>query len=114
MSGVASTSRDDAIPGARTSSPVVRLSSESQQEQDFDHTNCGYSDVEPESSEAESGPPFGFRVSPPSQELPSSHAHETVQDKDCDVDTEDSSSEDGLDVQEFARDQDYCPSPLKA
>ncbi|EXK26493.1 hypothetical protein FOXG_15955 [Fusarium oxysporum f. sp. lycopersici 4287] len=71
-------------------------------------------DVEPESSEAESGPPFGFRVSPPSQELPSSHAHETVQDKDCDVDTEDSSSEDGLDVQEFARDQDYCPSPLKA
>ncbi|KAH7231608.1 uncharacterized protein BKA55DRAFT_712784 [Fusarium redolens] len=98
---VASTSRDDAIPGARTSSPLVRLSSKSQQEQDFDHTSCGYSDVEPESSEAESGPPFGVRVSPPSQELPSSHAHETVQDKDCDVDTEDSGSEDGLDVQEF-------------
>lgn len=32
----ASTSPDDAIPGARTSSPAVRLSPELQQEQDFD------------------------------------------------------------------------------
>ncbi|KAH7129685.1 hypothetical protein B0J13DRAFT_452591 [Dactylonectria estremocensis] len=117
----ASTSRDDAIPGAHTSSPAVRLSLESQQEQDFDHTSCGSSDAESESSEAESGSPFGAQVSPPSQELPSrrcsrrssSHAHETVQDKDSDVDTEGSGSEDGLDVPECVRDEDYCPSPPK-
>ncbi|KAM5353452.1 hypothetical protein ACJ41O_000102 [Fusarium nematophilum] len=63
-----STSRDDAIPGARTSSPPERLSPESQQEQDFDHTSCGSSDAESESSEVESGSPFEARVS---QELPS-------------------------------------------
>ncbi|KAM5356985.1 hypothetical protein ACJZ2D_016730 [Fusarium nematophilum] len=63
-----SISRDDAIPGARTSSPAARLSSESQQEQDFDHTSRRSSDAGSEPSEAESGSPFGARVSPVSQE----------------------------------------------
>ncbi|KAH7110977.1 hypothetical protein B0J13DRAFT_591074 [Dactylonectria estremocensis] len=93
----ASTSRDDAIPGAHTSSPAVRLSPEPQQEQDIEHTSCGFSDAESESSEAESGSPFGA----------------PVQDKDSDVDTEGSGSEDGLDVRECVRDEDYCPSPPK-
>ncbi|KAK7402472.1 hypothetical protein QQX98_011773 [Neonectria punicea] len=34
-----------------------------------------------------------------------------VQDKDGDTDTEGSGSEDGLDVPERGRDEDYCPSP---
>ncbi|KAH7113137.1 hypothetical protein B0J13DRAFT_590765 [Dactylonectria estremocensis] len=55
-----SISPDDAIPGAHTPSPAVRLSPESQQD-----------DAEPESSEAESRSPFRARVSPLSQELPS-------------------------------------------
>lgn len=117
----ANTSRDDAIPGAHTSSPAVRLSPEPQQEQNIEHTSCGFSDVESESSEAESGSLFGALVSPPSQKLPSrrrsrrrsSHAHQTVQDKDSDLDTEGSGSEDGLDVRECVRDEDYCPSPPK-
>ncbi|KAF9772508.1 hypothetical protein IL306_009782 [Fusarium sp. DS 682] len=117
----ASASHDDATPGAHTSSPAVRLSPESQQEQDFDHTSCGSSDAESESSEAESGSPLGARVSPSAQNLPSrrrsrrrsSHAHETVQGKDSDVDTEGSDSEDGPDVPECVHDEDYCPSPPK-
>ncbi|PCD23151.1 hypothetical protein AU210_014674 [Fusarium oxysporum f. sp. radicis-cucumerinum] len=117
----ASTSRNDAIPGTHTPSPAGRLSPASQQEQDFDHTSCGSSDAESKSSEAESGSPFGARVSPPSPELAArrrsrrrpSHAHETVQDKDSDVDTEGSGSEDGLGVPKCVRDEDYCPSPPK-
>ncbi|KAH7125032.1 hypothetical protein B0J13DRAFT_647188 [Dactylonectria estremocensis] len=116
-----STSRDDAIPGAHISSPAVRLSPELQQEQDIEYTSCGFSDAEPESSEAESRSPFRAHVSPPSQELPSrrhsrrrsSYIHQTVQDKDSDVDTEGSGSEDGLDVRECVCDEDYCPSPPK-
>ncbi|KAF5700099.1 hypothetical protein FMUND_14469 [Fusarium mundagurra] len=112
----ASTSRDDAISRAHTPSPAKSLSPE-QCEQDYDHTSCGSSDAESESSEAEPRSPFGAR--PPSQELPprrrsrrrSSHAHETVQDKDKDVDIEGSGSEDDLDIPECARDEDYCPSP---
>ncbi|KAH6983668.1 hypothetical protein BKA56DRAFT_615625 [Ilyonectria sp. MPI-CAGE-AT-0026] len=99
-----STSRDDAIPRAHTSSPAVRLLPESQQEQGFNHTSCGSSDTKSESSEAESRSPFGARVS---QELPSRrrsrrrspYAYETV--------------EDDLDVPECVRDEDYCPSPPK-
>ncbi|KAH7142259.1 hypothetical protein DER46DRAFT_630897 [Fusarium sp. MPI-SDFR-AT-0072] len=117
----ASTSRDDDISGAHTSSPAVRLPPKSQQEQDFDHTSYGSSDAKSESSEAKSGSPSGARMSPPSQELPSprrsrrrsSHAHGMVQDTDSDVDTEGSGSEDGLDVPECVRDEDYCPSPPK-
>ncbi|KAI3581762.1 hypothetical protein IWW34DRAFT_787330 [Fusarium oxysporum f. sp. albedinis] len=118
---VCASTRNDAIPGASTSSPAVRLSAESQEEQDFDHTICESSDAESGSSEAESGSPFEARLSPPSQELTSrrrsprrsSHAHETVQARDSDVYTEGSSSEDGLDVPECVRDEDYCPSPPK-
>ncbi|EGU75110.1 hypothetical protein FOXB_14380, partial [Fusarium oxysporum f. sp. conglutinans Fo5176] len=117
----ASTSRDDAISGAHNSSPAVRLPPKSQQEQDFDHTGCESSDAESESLEAESGSPSVARISPPSQELPSrrrshrrsSHAHGIVQDTDSDVDTEGSGNEDGLDVPECVRDEDYCPSPPK-
>ncbi|KAM6516696.1 hypothetical protein FALCPG4_014870 [Fusarium falciforme] len=109
----ASTSRDDAISRTHTSSP------ESQHEQDYDHTSCEISDAESESSAAESGSQFGARVSPPCQQLPSprrsrrrsSHVHKTVQDEDSDVDTEGSGSEDGLNVPECVRDEDYCPSP---
>ncbi|KAF4452883.1 hypothetical protein F53441_4355 [Fusarium austroafricanum] len=118
----ASTSRDDAISRAHTPPPVKSLSPESQHEQDYGHTSCESSDAEPESSEAEPGSPFGARLpplSPPSQELlpqrrsrrRSSHAHETVQDKDRDVDTEGSGGEDDFDIQEYVRDEDYCPSP---
>ncbi|RYC80993.1 hypothetical protein BFJ63_vAg16130 [Fusarium oxysporum f. sp. narcissi] len=76
--------------------------------EDFDHASCRPSDAESmsESLEAESGSPFGARVSPPSQELPfrrrsrrrSSHAHDMVHDKDGDVDTRGTGSEDRLDV----------------
>ncbi|KAL9564483.1 hypothetical protein ACKAV7_010935 [Fusarium commune] len=41
----------------------------------------------------------------------SPHAHKTAQDEDSDADTESSGSEDGPDVPEYARDEDYCPSP---
>ncbi|KAF5969546.1 hypothetical protein FBULB1_10190 [Fusarium bulbicola] len=117
----ASTSHDDAISGAHTSSPAVRLPPKSQQEQDFDHTSCGSSDAESESSEAESGSPSGARMSPPSQELPSrrrscrrsSHAHRTVQDTDSDIDTKGSGSKDSLDIPQCVRDKDYCPLPPK-
>lgn len=44
----------------------------------------------------------------------SSHAHKTAQKEDSDADTEGSGSEDGLDVPGRVRDEDYCPSPLKA
>ncbi|KAH7230630.1 uncharacterized protein BKA55DRAFT_598833 [Fusarium redolens] len=113
-----STLGDDSMPGAHTPSPT-KLSLESHQEQVLDGANCGPSDAESEASEAESGSPFEAQVSPPSQELPFPHcsrrrpsrALEMVQDKDSDVDTEGSGSEDGLDVPEFVRDEDYCPSP---
>ncbi|KAH7207376.1 hypothetical protein DER44DRAFT_697508, partial [Fusarium oxysporum] len=113
----ASTSRDDSISRAHTPSPAKSLSPESQHEQDYGHTSCESTDAESESSEAEPRSPFGIR--PPSQELSprrrsrrrSSHAHETVQDKGIDVGTEGSGNEDGLDIPECARDEDYCPSP---
>ncbi|KAF5707595.1 hypothetical protein FMUND_11003 [Fusarium mundagurra] len=74
------------------------------------------------SSEAEPRSPFGARLSPlspPSEELSprwrsrrrSSYAHETMQDKNRDVDIEGSGSEDDLDIPECARDEEYCPSP---
>ncbi|PNP78604.1 hypothetical protein FNYG_07950 [Fusarium nygamai] len=117
----ASTSRDDAISRVHTPSPAKSRSPESQHEQDYNHTSCESSDAESEFSEAEPGSPFGARLSPlspPSQELSprrrsrrrSSHAHETVQDKDRGVDTEGSGSEDDLDIPECVRDEDYYPS----
>ncbi|KAJ4175833.1 hypothetical protein NW767_015650 [Fusarium falciforme] len=114
-----STWGDDSISGTPTTSPTVPMSPKVHQEQNFDDESCGSSDAESEASEAESGSPFGARVSPPSQEVPSrrhsrrtsSHTHEIVQDEDSDVDTEGSGSEDGLNVPEFVRDEDYCPSP---
>ncbi|EXL40443.1 hypothetical protein FOCG_17065 [Fusarium oxysporum f. sp. radicis-lycopersici 26381] len=117
----AGTSRDDAISRVHTPSPAKSRSPESQHEQDYNHTGCESSDAESEFSEAEPGSPFGARLSPlspPSQELSprrrsrrrSSHAHETVQDKDRGVDTEGSGSEDDLDIPECVRDEDYYPS----
>ncbi|KAH7239906.1 uncharacterized protein BKA55DRAFT_542505 [Fusarium redolens] len=111
---------DDGIPEAGTLTPV-RYSPEPYREQDPDDASCASRDAESEAREARSGPPFGARVSPPSQELPSqrrsrrrsSHAYETVQDKDSNVDTEGSGSEDGLGVLECVRDEDYCPSPAE-
>ncbi|KAF4447586.1 hypothetical protein F53441_8881 [Fusarium austroafricanum] len=115
----ASTSRDDAIPGARNTSPAVGLEPESRQDQNLDHGSCSPSDTESESSEAESGSLPGARMSPPPQELlsrrrsrgTSPRIHTTVQDKDSDLDTEGSGSEDGLDVPDCIRDEEYCPSP---
>ncbi|KAG5758699.1 hypothetical protein H9Q72_013171 [Fusarium xylarioides] len=117
----ASTSRDDAISRAHTPSPAKSLSPESQHRQDYNHTSSESSDTSSESSEAEPKSPFGARLSPlspPSQELSPrrrsrcrpSHAHETVLDKDRDVDTEGSGSEDDLDIPECVRDEDYYPS----
>ncbi|PNP78234.1 hypothetical protein FNYG_08426 [Fusarium nygamai] len=87
-----------------------------------DSEDCESGDAGSESSEAKPRSSFGAQLSPPSppsQELSprrrsrrrSSHAHETVQDKDGDVDTEGSGSEDDLDSPECARDEGYCPSP---
>ncbi|KAF4455376.1 hypothetical protein F53441_2297 [Fusarium austroafricanum] len=117
----ASISPDDAVPETRTSSLVVRLSSESRQEQDFDHTSCPPIDTEAESSRAKSGSLLGVRVSPQPQELlsrrhsrrRSTHTHVTVQDKGHCADAESSGSEDGLDAPGCGRDEDYCPSPPK-
>ncbi|KAI8668668.1 hypothetical protein NCS57_00679000 [Fusarium keratoplasticum] len=108
----ASTSRGDALSRAHTSSP------ESHHKQDYDHTSCETSDAESESSAAESGSQFGARLSPPFRRLPSprrsrrrsSHTHEMVHE-DSDVDTKGSSSEDGLNIPECVRNEDYCPSP---
>lgn len=114
----ASASRDDATPRARNSSPAVRLSPESRQDQDLDHGSCSSSNTESESSEAES------RSLPRARVFYSSHrvlcrrrsrrkcppTQKTMQDKDSGADTEGSNSEDGLDVPEYIRDEEYCPS----
>jgi hypothetical protein len=115
----ASTSRKDATPGTRISSPAVRLLLESQP---GPYTSCGHSDTASEASETESGSPFGTRESPPPQELPSpcrsrrrsSHVDETVKDIGSGADAEGSSGEDSLDIPErVLDDEDYCPSPLE-
>ncbi|EKJ76507.1 hypothetical protein FPSE_03267 [Fusarium pseudograminearum CS3096] len=101
-----SAERNDATPAAGSSSPRLRLLSESQPEQDQDHKTCSPSDTEPDLLEAESGSLPGARMPPPFREglsrhccrRTSPHIHMTVQDKDSDEDTEGSGSEDDLDV----------------
>jgi hypothetical protein len=109
---------DDATPAARNSSPALRLLPESRPDQDQGHGSCSPSDTESDSSKAESGSLPGARVCPPFREglsrrcsrRTSPPTHETVQDRDSDADTEGSDSEDGLDVPECSRDEEYCPS----
>ncbi|KAJ4182640.1 hypothetical protein NW767_013785 [Fusarium falciforme] len=114
--GCPGTSPDGATPGARNSSLAARMSPEPHWGQDLDDASCGSSNAE--SEVADSGPrsPSKARLPPqlPSprrsrRKSPSSHA--TTQEEDSDADTEGSGSEDGLDVPEYARDEDYCPSP---
>ncbi|KAL5603730.1 hypothetical protein FOVSG1_006480 [Fusarium oxysporum f. sp. vasinfectum] len=78
-------------------------------------------DIEPDLLVAESGSLPAARMPPPFREgisrrccrRTSSHIHMTVQDKDSAADTEDSDSEDDLDVQEVQERiyvEEYCPS----
>ncbi|EXL39847.1 hypothetical protein FOCG_17557 [Fusarium oxysporum f. sp. radicis-lycopersici 26381] len=113
-----SAERDDATSAARSSSPGPRLLPESRPDQDQDHGSCSPKDIEPDLSEADTGSLPEARISPSSHEgisrrccrRTSPHTHITVQDKDSDADTENSDSEDGLDVQECIYVEEYCPS----
>ncbi|KAI8649766.1 hypothetical protein NCS55_01439500 [Fusarium keratoplasticum] len=108
------TSPDDA-PEAHNSPLAARMSPESHRGLHLDDARCGSSDAESEAVDGGPKSPFGARSSP---QLPSlrrsrrrsSHAHATAQE-DSDADTENSDSEDGLNVPEYARDEDYCPPP---
>ncbi|RSL83475.1 hypothetical protein CEP52_016706 [Fusarium oligoseptatum] len=106
-------SSDDATPGARNSSLTARMSPEPHRGQDLGDAGCRSGDPE---SETVDGAPDKARPSP---QLPpprrsrrrSPHAHTTAQEEDSGADTESSGSEDNPDVPEYARDEDYCPSP---
>ncbi|RTE69012.1 hypothetical protein BHE90_016609 [Fusarium euwallaceae] len=112
----AGNSSDDATPGARISSLTARISPEPHRGQDLGDASCGPSD--PESEAVDGGPGSSDKVRP-SPQLPSPrcshrrspHARTTAQEEDSDADTESSGSEDDPDVTEYARDEDYCPSP---
>ncbi|KAF4418449.1 hypothetical protein F53441_14479 [Fusarium austroafricanum] len=105
--------RDDATRVQDPSLPPGLLPElPSNQAQDQDRRSCS-------SSDTESGSLLGTQTCPPSCEGLSRHhsrrtslrTREMVQDKDGgDTDTEDSDSEDGLDVPQDGRDEDYCPS----
>ncbi|KAF4463514.1 hypothetical protein FALBO_9663 [Fusarium albosuccineum] len=104
-------------------SPGLSPESPPDQAQDQDRKSCSSSGTESGSSEAESGSLLGTQTCPPSCEGLSGHrsrrtslrTREVVQDEDGEeTDTEDTESEDGLDVPQRGRDQDYCPSSPEA
>ncbi|KAF5228176.1 hypothetical protein FOXYS1_16010, partial [Fusarium oxysporum] len=109
---------DGTTPGARNSSLAARMSPEPHRGQHLDDASCGSSDAESEAADTGPRSPFKARSSPQSpsprrSRRRSPHAHATAQEEDSAADTEGSSSEDDLDVSEYARDEDYCPSPPK-
>ncbi|KAF4446552.1 hypothetical protein F53441_9826 [Fusarium austroafricanum] len=112
----AGNSSDDATPGARNPSLTARMSPEPHRGQDLGDASCVSSDPESEAVDGGLGSPDKARPSP---QLPSPrrshrrppHAHTTAQEEDSDAGAESSGSEDGPDVLEYARDEDYCPSP---
>ncbi|EEU33810.1 uncharacterized protein NECHADRAFT_89122 [Fusarium vanettenii 77-13-4] len=112
----AGNSSDDATPEARNSSLTARMSPEPHRGQDLGDASCGSSDPESEAADGGPGSPGKARSSPqlPSPRRPrrrSPHVHTAAQEEDSDADTESSGSEDGRDIPEYARDEDYCPSP---
>ncbi|TXC09224.1 hypothetical protein FocTR4_00006122 [Fusarium oxysporum f. sp. cubense] len=112
----AGNSSDDPTPGARNSSLAARMSPEPHRGQNLGDASCGSSDPESEAVDGGPGSPDKARSSPQLPSLRRSrrrspHAHTTAQEEDSDADTESSGSEDGPDVPEYARDEDYCPSP---
>ncbi|UPL00878.1 hypothetical protein LCI18_011812 [Fusarium solani-melongenae] len=109
------TSPDDAAPEARNSPLAARLSPGSHRGQHLDNASCRSSDAESEAADGGCRSPFEAQASPQLPSLrrsrrKSPHAHTTAQEEGSDADTESSGSEDGLDVPEYACDEDYCPS----
>ncbi|KAK7229657.1 hypothetical protein V2G26_001827 [Clonostachys chloroleuca] len=100
-------------------SPALSPELPPDQGQDHDRRSCSSSDTKSSSSEAEPRSLLGTQTRPLPCEGLSQHrsrptslrTREIVQDKDGgDSHTEDSNSEDGLDVPQRGRDEDYCPS----
>ncbi|KAJ4179566.1 hypothetical protein NW767_014578 [Fusarium falciforme] len=112
----AGNSSDDATAGARNLSLTARMSPEPHRGQDLGDASCRSGDPESEAVDGAPGSPDKARPSP---QLPSPrrsrrrspHAQTTAQEEDSGADTESSGSEDDPDVPEYARDEDYCPSP---